>query len=398
MRPSRCPVNTARTRDDGSEHAQSSLKPKAAGEIRCNGVRYVNIWLRRRGLEKVRPVLSVVSQQPARAQLACWGHYGGKLSRCGEEEATSRSLQLWYKPRAAHADKGEGGGGREKKKVARPLPPPLPPLGSCKWTRLTRLKSATPTGQSLEVLLGTKVSLRPAAEPCVSSDTLEVSGPPADGRHFTQWNTFQPSLSMQLVILDARSILGSKKLILGLFKFWNFISIKMKSGNKQASLWVTSHENRSECIFKGIQEPYTRRCVWNSLHFFCPWQMWLACIAISMMFMTLYLLYCHTVEQFPLILGSFIRFFFFKKNKKNKVFNIAWNVMLKGLKRSNKMQKKVLSFFFSAVGKYSHTSQPVNKVLQKVDRKLPALSSLCRVATRSYSNIGLKKVLTTSFE
>lgn len=73
----------------------------------------------------------------------------------------------------------------EKKRVARLHPPP-PPLESCKWTRLTRLKSAMPTGQSLEVLLGTKVSLRSAAEPCVSSDTLEVSGPPADGRHFTQ--------------------------------------------------------------------------------------------------------------------------------------------------------------------------------------------------------------------
>lgn len=126
----------------------------------------------------------LVNSQPERSSPA-EVTTGGKLWRCREEAATPRSLQLFYKPRAAHADKEEGvkkerGG---KKRVARP---PRPPLGSCKWTRLTRLKSAMPTGQSLEVLLGTKVSLRSAAEPCVSSDTLEVSGPPADGRHFTQ--------------------------------------------------------------------------------------------------------------------------------------------------------------------------------------------------------------------
>lgn len=115
----------------------------------------------------------------------------GKGSRCGEAEETPRSLQLLDKPRAAHADEGGREVGRERGRgeveekrqgvvgvvegVARPL------LGSCKWTRLTRLISGKPTGQSLEVLLGTKVSLRSAAEACSSSDTLEVSAPPADG-------------------------------------------------------------------------------------------------------------------------------------------------------------------------------------------------------------------------
>lgn len=126
----------------------------------------------------------LVNSQPERsspAEVTTGGNYGDVERRrrhlAAFSSSTSHEQLMQTRKRGEKKERGE------KKKGL--LDPP-PPLGSRKWTRLTRLKSAMPTGQSLEVLLGTKVSLRSAAEPCVSSDTLEVSGPPADGRHFTQ--------------------------------------------------------------------------------------------------------------------------------------------------------------------------------------------------------------------
>lgn len=66
-----------------------------------------------------------------------------------------RSRQLLDKPPAAHAEEP---GGETKE----------PLQGSCKWTRLTRLKRVEPTGRPVAILPG---------------DALELSAPPADGRH-----------------------------------------------------------------------------------------------------------------------------------------------------------------------------------------------------------------------